>query len=229
MASGPSATSRFAGASADRALSRLRASGGFRARAIARLFEGLFGGVTLDLMHQQSPAGAHVALALLEAPTHRVLGAATRTSWAALPQPRWRTSVPRCPPTTAVSRGSSVQGRGVHLDRKTRIQLSFNGLIDLSRTAAGPPRVTLLSSAVARTKLYWCGTFSNLLPRNSTKRLTNLPAPALVLVVSCAPPCTRSRLFRRAMVYRGLCHDEDFAFVGGRSAFRSGFDPGCQC
>src|ERR1700722_4679957 len=83
------------------------------------------------------------------------------------------------PPTTAASRGSSVQDRGVHLGRKTRIQLSFLGLIDLSRTAAGPPRVTLLSSAVARTKLYWCGTFSNLLPRNSTKRLTNLPASAL--------------------------------------------------
>jgi hypothetical protein len=43
------------------------------------------------------PAGAHVALAPLEAPTHRVFGVATRASWTALPQPRWRTSVLRCP------------------------------------------------------------------------------------------------------------------------------------
>ena len=42
------------------------------------------------------PAGAPVASASLEAPTHRVFGAATRASWTALPQPRWRTSVLRC-------------------------------------------------------------------------------------------------------------------------------------
>jgi hypothetical protein len=184
--------------SADCALSRLRASGGFRARAIALLFEcrlrtqrvspshgrasgsnTSLTGPTLATRPRSSavrqprhagcrshcrgrvrtfadlrrvvrrgdprphasaiPAGAHVALAPLETPTHRVFGAATLASWTALPQPRWRTSALRCPqPRLPLEAPSSVQGRGLILAARHGSNCVFLPNIDLSRTAAGP-------------------------------------------------------------------------------------------
>jgi hypothetical protein len=105
--------------------------------------------------------------------------AATLASWTALPQPRWRASALRCPNHGRLSRFLSPGPRGPSWPQGTD-PIEFSCLTATSPGLRPDPPVTLLSFAFARTKLYWCGTFSNPLPRNSTKYLTYPPAPALL-------------------------------------------------
>jgi hypothetical protein len=80
--------------------------------------------VTLDLMDKQSLLPVLMSHCPLEAhaPGIRRRNTSELDRVAATSMANVRAQMPQ---TTATSRGSSVQGSGAHLGRKTRIQLSF--------------------------------------------------------------------------------------------------------
>jgi hypothetical protein len=88
----------------------------------------------------------------------------------------------QAPPITAASRGSSVQGHGIHPGRKAEISIEFSWLnTELSKTAQDCGRTAACHSPVIRhcyRKVVIGLVFSSLLSHKLAKSLTNPPASA---------------------------------------------------